>query len=187
MKNHNPYKQVFRQFNRYWIGYGGWNALLTSPFFHLAFLCATITSVAGGAEYIVNMAPGTLASALGFTLGGYAIFIGFGDDDFKQAIAGTINGEESPLSKFNNSFFHFLTVQSIALIYLIVVSACHESKWMLNLSAQVGIQSFVVFVSAVLFFVGSILFFYAITLALASALAIHSLVVSYDQSHDSND
>lgn len=97
----------------YWAAYGGWHALKTSPFFWLSIvftLLVTPTWRHAGWWDTVNDA---IPSLLGFSLGGMAILLAFGDDDFRKLTA-RAGGEWSPFVKMSAAFLHFIVVQTLA-------------------------------------------------------------------------
>jgi hypothetical protein len=58
-----------------------------------------------------------LPSLIGFTLGGYAILLAFGDEEFKSVFAGaTTKNKDSPYVIVSATFMHFIVVQVIALL-----------------------------------------------------------------------
>lgn len=59
-----------------------------------------------------------LPNIIGFTIGGYAILVSFGDEDFKKKIAGKVDGEggDSPYMHVNATLVHTIIVQAFALL-----------------------------------------------------------------------
>jgi len=178
------YGAVAQSFLKYWRGYGGTSAVLTSPFFHAAVVLSFFAILDPVNGVWVERSQSITPSMLGFTLGGYAIFVSFGDDAFKRAIAGTKNGEESPLSKFNNTFFHYIFVQSMALTSSLFSESALRIRNPLITNDPRPILEWLVGVSA--FLVSSVtivLFFYSVFLSIAAAMAIRDLVSAYDAGH----
>lgn len=81
------YKGVLNIFGTYWRAYGGWIALLKSPYFHAALVLLALTFHTWTAEDWWEDVTSVLPNLLGFTLGGFAIFIGFGDERFRALLA----------------------------------------------------------------------------------------------------
>lgn len=112
-----------------------------------------------------------LPNLLGFTLGGFAIFLGFGSDDFKRAIA-RADESKSPYLSVNAAFMLFVAVQLAALMTAIVASALWSittpdllSPWIpcIQIASKVGGG------------IGYFLFCYSLALILRAAVRIFRL------------
>jgi len=77
------YKGVNQLLGRYWVVYGGWPALIWSPYFHLSLVLLVITASQWINPLWWDSVLSIVPNLLGFTLGGFAIFLSFGDDRFK--------------------------------------------------------------------------------------------------------
>lgn len=115
------YKGTRDLFMDYWRSYGGTGALLRSPYLHLAvFLLLptfAIWSQPGWWDMVISVIP----SMLGFTLGGFAIFLGFGDEKFKAFLAERETPQQPSLYLgLCASFFHFIFIEFIALVIALV-------------------------------------------------------------------
>lgn len=122
------YRGVCEVLGRYWAIYGGLGALLCSPYFHLSILLTVVTANSWLNEKWWFTTISVLPNLLGFTLGGFAIFLGFGDEKFKAAIAGGHAGETqsfSPYLSVSATFLHFVIVQVAALLWALVGSALY--------------------------------------------------------------
>lgn len=106
---------------RYWQIYGGMAAVLTSRYFWCAVMMTGILfpawSRAGWWNDVLSLMP----SLLGFSLGGFAMWIAIGDDGFKQVITGDdVNeyGEKeiSPYMSVNATFVHFILLQILSIM-----------------------------------------------------------------------
>lgn len=176
------YQSVFKVLKRYWANYGGCRAVLRSPYLHASLLFGVIffpyQFVLGQAWW--NISISILPSIIGFSLGGYAIFLAFGDEKFKKLIAwkkeDKIEDETmaSPYLSFSVAFLHFIIVQIIALFLAIAAQntdlspAKFENFIWDSFCYVFGIFSFISFT-------------YALFLALAATLAIYRLVWLYDK------
>jgi hypothetical protein len=103
---------------RYWIAYGGVSALFSSRYLLLAVLILPLTWGTWSKDGWYDIVIGVLPNLLGFTLGGFAIFIGFGDERFKQSLAAPEDeaGTPSVYLEFCATFVHFILVQVVALL-----------------------------------------------------------------------
>jgi hypothetical protein len=117
-----------KTFKIYWGLYGGWRALATSPFLYLAVILTALlrpfwSSVAAdGSVTWAQVAIDIVPSMLGFSMGGMAIMLAFSDGKFFTAI--TQKGKaDSFFVKVVASFYHFIVVQSSALIFALVGKA----------------------------------------------------------------
>lgn len=105
-----------------WRSSGGFTALLRSFDFWLAAvvcaLCAPLWLSQTWPDLVISVLP----NLLGFTLGGFAIFLGFGSDEFKGAIAGSDESSSVYLS-VSAAFINFVAFQLAALIWALVAKA----------------------------------------------------------------
>lgn len=103
-------------FAHYWRTYGGWAALLKSSYFHVAILLLIPTCNFWLNEKWWDQSILVLPNMLGFSLAGFAMFLGLGDEKFKTMLTET--GEEEPISLYVTlcaSFVHFILIQLLAL------------------------------------------------------------------------
>ena len=163
------YSGTRRTWCLYWKLYGGWSAIISSVYLLGALLftilCAPLWAKGYDNFAWFNLSNSVLPSILGFTLGGYAILLAFGNSSFMKTIAGQDeeeNGKPSPFMEINSTFLHFIVVQVIALIF---------SVFSLAWDLRIGVIAFI----------GFFLFSYAITSALAAAFAILRITDWYDK------
>lgn len=88
---------VFRQFSgarrtfqSYWKIYGGWRSVLGSPYLVVSIALTTVLAPLWLRPNWWGTVLGVMPNVLGFSLGGFAIFLAFGDDDFRHLIGGLI-------------------------------------------------------------------------------------------------
>jgi hypothetical protein len=138
---------------KYWSVYGGWSALFRSPFLWIAIAFSLITAPAWlevddkGIRVWSQLPLSIIPNILGFSMGGMAIMLSFtGSKVFKHI---TQDGQDdSYFLKVVAAFFHFITVQTLALFFGLF---CR-------------IYSFVAFS-----FIGYVVMCYALLIALATA------------------
>lgn len=119
----HQYKSVGRLFARYWSSYGGLADLISSPYLHTAMVLNILM-------YDVWLSPGwwnlpitVLPNLVGFTLGGYAILVAFGDDKFRALLASKEhNQNNSPFVVMSATFMHFILTQVLSLVTAIAGS-----------------------------------------------------------------
>lgn len=159
LKNKIPlqYKGFWEIFSLYWEAYGRTKGLVRSPYFHFSlvfcFLAAPLWA-SGKHSTWFDISLSALPNVLGFTLGGYAILLAFGDERFRNLLSGKDeNGNVSPFIGVNATFVHFIVVQVMA-----ILAAVFGSAWQLK--------------TGFFAFFGFLLFCYSIMTALAAAMAI---------------
>lgn len=128
MKASAPYRGLGEILARYWKIYGGWRALFTSVYFHLSIVLLAASFPLwikeGWWEQVLSITP----NLLGFTLGGFAIFLSFGDERFKATIsgAGPEDGDSpSPYLLVCATYLHFVLMQFLALLVALTAKAAY--------------------------------------------------------------
>jgi uncharacterized membrane protein len=123
------YRPLFGNLKLYWEQYGGFGALVTSPYFHAALLLAVINFLSGAFGAWWELAFSLLPSLIGLTLAGYAVMLSvvsgellvlLADDDQEDAL--------SDFQLFNNTFFHFVFVQVLALLFAFLGATVNGSS-----------------------------------------------------------
>jgi hypothetical protein len=124
---------------------------------------------------------------VGFSIGGYAIWLGFGDEKFKAVIAGRGGANElSPYMEVSATFCHFVVVQLLAIIFALGAAAMNFDGSRIAIlreaAAMFGLQWSQV--AAVLRplsdFLGFFLFIYALATAVAAVFAIFEVARWFD-------
>jgi hypothetical protein len=179
MKNFfSSYKDLNEVFRGYWKIYGGWKDFIKSPYLHVAFLFTFIFFPYGkkGSEWW-DLPIDVLPNLVGFSLGGYAIFLALGDDGFKKIIAGKDRLENtedaSPYLHANTTFFHFIVTQISSLLISIFTKIMTDA-----VRDEAGnIPMFLDVIS----FLNFSLFLYAITLTIGATVELYRLAGWYDK------
>ncbi|OQY20097.1 MAG: hypothetical protein B6I36_02310 [Desulfobacteraceae bacterium 4572_35.1] len=153
-------KEQFLHFKKslciYWATYGGFKSLIASPYLFIALLISMACAPYWASERVNTwhaLSLLTLPNLLGFTLGGYAMLIAFGDEKFRNLISGSTKGKISPFMALNGAFVHFVIVQVVALSI-----ALFGSAWSLN--------------TGCIAFIGFTCFVYSLLTAVAAVLAV---------------
>jgi hypothetical protein len=105
-----------------WRSSGGMKSMVKSFDFYLALVVWLLATPMWLSPKWQDQVISVLPNLLGFTLGGFAIFLGFGSDDFKRAIA-RADESKSPYLSVNAAFMLFVAFQLAALMTAIVASA----------------------------------------------------------------
>lgn len=167
MSNNSPFKE-------YWLAYGGWYALFSSRYFWVA-VCLTFVMYnswypieSQWFEQVIAVIP----SVLGFTLGGFAMWVAIGDERFKSLIAGADEDDEiSPYMEVNATFTHFVLLQLFSLILAIIANSYSEF---------VVSNPYILIGARLYSFFSYMIFIYALLTAIAAVLAILKVAKWYD-------
>lgn len=162
-------------FQEYWLAYGGWKALFKSQYLWTALILNTLLFGAWFPieskwwEQVLSVIP----NMLGFTLGGFAMWVAIGDERFKSIIAGEDEeGEVSPYMEVNATFTHFVLLQVSALILAIFANS-YDHIMITNELMGVAARVYA--------FVSHFIYIYAVLSAIASVLAILKVAKWYDE------
>lgn len=109
-----------RIFGKYWCAYGGFTALIKSPYLHLAIILLALTFKILTNVNWWDIFISVLPNLLGFTLGGFAVFFAFGDENFRVILIDNSDDDDSNISgsslyvELCSTFVHFIVVQIFA-------------------------------------------------------------------------
>lgn len=118
--------EKYRAYKVYYRAYGGWQAVLTSPYFAVAFLiwCGLhpiwLDTPEEGFVWLAYSFS-TLPALLGFSLGSISILLAFSSETF-QRLAHKERDPASYYMQVTATFFHFILMQFVALILSIMVA-----------------------------------------------------------------
>lgn len=165
-------------FKRYWLAYGGFKALHTSPYLHMALMLTFLLWphwAVEGAEWWQHPLQ-IMPSMLGFSLGGFAIWMALGSDAFRTLISGA--SERSPVSPYMSlcsAFVHFILVQMLSLIAALIADAYQIVSFGCLSEAEYYSE-----VMCVFRFFGYWLFMYALTTGIAATMQVFRTSSWYD-------
>jgi hypothetical protein len=184
----DSYVGLWRLIAAQWTIYGGLSALITSPYLHLSIILTAVGYHLWSVEGWWDLPLSVLPNLLGFTLGGYALLMGVGGDEFRRKISGakqSIDGQtkESPFLLLNASYLHFLTVQAAALLTAVMAKAAHGSEFV---AESACLQK----LAKVYWATGFMLFIYSLALTFAAVLSVFRVgkaldTFNPDQKHES--
>ena len=175
----NQYQGVGQIFGRYWRAYGRWSTLLGSPYLHIAVILVAVTFHRWTSENWWEDVITVLPNLLGFTLGGFAIFIGFGDERFRELLAEPEENAEQPTVYVGlcATFVHFIIVQILALLFAIVAkSLCFYCPYLDHYREYFHLDALTAIASAF----GYLLFLYALTSVLAATMHVFRIASMYE-------
>lgn len=173
------YKGVSQIFGRYWQAYGGGRALLRSPYLHLAFVLLAITYPIWSAPQWWDQVISVVPNLLGFTLGGFAMFLGFGDEKFRALLAEPDEDDPDAPSLYVGlcaTFVHFIVVQVVALIFALVAKA-----WWFHYPWPASVANMLPVLNLIGGAIGFGFFLYAITSAVAATMHVFRMATWYEQ------
>lgn len=159
-------------FQRYWVAYGGFSALIKSRYLWFSFFLTCLLyphwSNLLWWEDVIAIMP----NLLGFSLGGFAMWLAIGDDDFRKIICKTDeNSSISPYMEINATFVHFIFLQIVS-IFLALIAKVYSfslpgTHWIL-----VYFGEYYKYFCLSGYFFSYLIFIYALTSSLATTLAL---------------
>lgn len=165
---------------RYWKAYGGFRALIKSPYLLLSVIISALLYPHWSEPMWWDDVLSIMPNLLGFSLGGYAMWIAIGDDDFRQLISGEdADGKTSPYMEMNAAFVHFILLQLLSIILALITKAYYfplpQGHYILEFLG--GYFSYVCIAG---YFLAYLVFIYALLSAFAATLALLRVSSWYD-------
>jgi len=160
------YQAVKETWTVYWKLYRQTGSVFRSPYLHLAFVLGLFLFPWLGCGYSnttwSELALGIFPNLMGFTLGGYAILVAFGDRTFMRNLCGPDeDGRASPYMELNAMFVHFILMQGFSILFAYI-------------SKATGI------VTGPLALIGTTVSLYALLLAFSATLTVMRFAGAYD-------
>lgn len=160
--------------------YGGWRALLKSRYLHISALITIILyptwSHVGWWDDVLSLMP----NLLGFSLGGFAMWIAIGDDKFRALISGAKGNKTSPYMEVNAAFVHFIFLQILSILIGLIAKSYSSIVVREMESIKSSDFIYIVIIKGVSG-LGYLIFIYAVLSALAAVFAIFRVSKWYDQ------
>lgn len=172
------YSGVVSILRRYWSAYGGWLAVIKSPYLHISLVLLALTAhywlTSSWWQQPISVVP----SLLGFSLGGLAMLLSFGNSSFQDFISereSEIESAPSALITVSASFVHFMLLQLLSLLIAIVFSSLNfYFPWPTSLRPFVNC-TYVVFSA-----LGYLIFLYSICAMVAAVLAVFRMTSLFE-------
>lgn len=149
----------------------GCKGLVHGPEFRICIVAWFLTAAYWIREPWWDQVIATVPTLLGFTLTGFAIFLGFGSDNFKRFLAMGDSETENQYLSVGAAFVLFVIVQLTALIFAMVVKGFQFP----TPEFLVPYQRYLVVGSAIVAGTGYFTFLYGLILSLRAALRIYRL------------
>lgn len=164
----------------YWKSYGGFKSFFNSKYLWLSLFILVLTisiwTKPGWWDLCIEIIP----NIVGFSLGGYAIFIAFGNREFQQLLS--VNKSESdtyPFLMVSSSFAHFVLMQASSLLIAIVLKAMYipmPSIIKITVTRMgINLDSFNLVMQYSFWGIGFLIFIYGLTLSIAATISIFRL------------
>lgn len=182
----NQIKPFAKHLKRYLRAYGGWMAVFGSPLFLTSLVVTSLSYSNWLTQDWMESTKSLLPNLLGFSLGSYSIIFSLVTSRIKRAMKASLGSTGvSRLEEVNATFFHFIFVQVIALLWAFlyqgtaitdtVVYFSHSFPFGLKLLkvARIGGS-----------FIGYLLLIYSFILVIGSALAVYRLALIVDPKDD---
>lgn len=165
---------------RYWSTYGGFKAVLKSWYFRIAvvitFMLYPQWSSPNWWDDVLSIMP----NLLGFSLGGYAMWIAIGDDDFRKLISGEDpDGKPSPYMEVNSAFVHFIVLQMLSMLLALIAKA-YYFEWDRDLIIVKNLEPYLLGLTLGSYFLSYLVFIYALLSAIAATFALLRVSSWYD-------
>lgn len=166
--------------SRYWKSYGGFKALFTSGYFYASLVITILLFPHWLNGEWWKLVLSIMPNVLGFSLGGYAMFLAIGDEKFREFISGPEDdGEPSPFMEVGSAFVHFIILQILAIFMAIFADAYNFS-----LPAEcVLVREYYEYLRVLVVvgsFLGYFVFIYALLSALSATFALLRVSSWYD-------
>lgn len=160
----------------YWQVYGGWGALLKSPYFYGAALLAASAFDVWSESGWWEMPQAILPNLLGFSLAGYAIFLSFGSEEFRRFLSSVDVGGTSAFVSMTTTFMHFVVLQVLAILLSMV------ARFLSAIEVPLGFPmvDYLPCIQVLFWMFCFLVFCYAMTSLLASVVAIYRIVRMFD-------
>lgn len=173
------YSGVAKIFRLYWSAYGEFQALVRSPYLHAATALLVLTAHTWLYTEWWTTSIGALPTMLGFTVAAFAVFIGFGDEQYRALLAAP--DEENPGApsiyvSLCSTFVHFIVVQALALL-----AALLAQSWAFYLPCLDPIRPIVTVLNVIGGAIGFGLFLYAVTSVIAVTMHVLRIASMYEQ------
>lgn len=181
MSNYSKeWKNIFEIIGKYWKEYGGINTFIRSPYLHIAIILALVTIKFWLNNKWWEQSLSVLPSILGFTLSGFAIFLGYGTEKFRKIMAfrSPMTGK-SPYLDVVVAFVHFSLFQILAIFLSLMASNINAFEYFNIQSYSKSIES--VYLWLVIGFLGYGTFIYSLLLSFSVSFTLYRLATWYVQ------
>lgn len=166
-----------KHFRKYFRHYGGWRAVFCSPFFAFSIFCSFVSYGNWGNVKWVELTYQVIPNMLGFSLGTYALLFSLMGNSVKNALKSIRNNNNVLyIDELNATFLHFIFMQILAFFwaYLYSQSVISDVNGFL-LHRFRCVWDFMPFLRVLGSAIGIAILTYAISLSVASSLAVYRI------------
>ena len=157
---------------QYWSALGGMRKIMRSGYLYTALVITMMSYKAWTGDDWWETPISVLPNMLGFSLGGYAILISFGEERFRALLASKKKNERTSLYvDVSVRFVHFILVQGMALLVALTAKGTAGAVKATGASCEEILKAAHISIGMI----GYTLFLYAVTLAIAAALSVFKL------------
>ena len=166
----------------YWDHYGGWVELFRSPYLYIAVILMPLMFGAWSKPLWWDTVLSILPNLLAVSLAAFTLFLGAGNEKFRELIAGEDDEEKTDDGKFLPSpflktaavFLHFLVVQFVALTLALICKSIYALKpfsWF---------DQYNIVASSIFWCASYFIFLYALTVVMAASFGVFEVVKWFD-------
>lgn len=180
------YKDIGEVFGRYWTIYGRFDAVKKSPYLHVSVVITLLLYNTWSNHDWWDTVISVIPSLIGFTLGGYAIIVTLGNDEFKDYIYSVEDGDRASfILDIGATFVNFIMLQILSLLIALVAKGLYVdiSSKSDQLFSRINLDIYIIntIFRYVFWFVGELIFIYAVITTIAAAMAIFRLNSLYQE------
>ncbi len=143
------------QFGLYYKSYGGFKALLKSPYIWYALIVSLVILITQGYNTWYEDALSILPDIVGFSIGAYAILLSINNQTFIKLLASKEGDKITPYMTISSAFCHFIFIQTITILTAILFKYAKVESAFLN---AIGLFLFIYSLMLILATIFSILF-----------------------------
>lgn len=176
----DQYKSTLGTLCKYAKDYGGIPSFLFSPYSLIALLITIVCKNYAHSIRWVDLPKGVLPSIIGFSIAAFSLWISMLSGGLKDIF--TKNAKAIAIaSNINTTFFHFIFIQIVAFMYAIIAESKPAAFIYKNIVTQPYFTTLQITQGAWdtfvfwMYAIGLYLFIYAVTLCLASMIALFQI------------
>ena len=162
----------------YFSAYGGWKAIFRSKYFWFSIVFTAILYPYWHINEWWNDVLDIIPNLLGFTLGGYAMMLAFGNEKFQKILSKINDGDDySAFTDLNVAFVHFIVLQTLSILLALMCKAYYFT--IPSSSSFYSLSEYLFIVAVPWYGFCYFLFVYSIVSTFAATFAILRLMKMY--------
>lgn len=121
---------MFSLLKKYWVSYGGFKALIASPFIWLALAITFFSQRFWLVNSWIDIPIAMLPTLLGFNVASYSVWLAFGNEKLNRILSKQKEDRVSSMfMEVNASFIHFILTQILCLILVVLIKTMDLSSY----------------------------------------------------------